>query len=297
MSLRALRSFIAISRYGTFARAAEVVGLTQSAVSLHIKALEQEFGAKLFDRTRRQPRLTAQGRVALARAEAVIEIYDRIPEAMSSDDALQGRLRLGAIQSALSGPLPDALVALRRMHPGLRVHLTAGLSADLAQRLSSGDLDAAVTTEPVSPHPTDLRWSELYADHFWLLAPPGSESADVPTLLSELPFIRFDPRAWAGRMIKTELDRLGVKVREEMVLDSQDVIVRMVSNGLGVAVVPMAEHDLTYLPITRLPFGAPQLRRPVVLLERQDRPAERLARALGRAVETAMSISQSTIKN
>lgn len=297
MSLRALRSFLAISRHGTFARAAEAVGLTQSAVSLHIKALELEFGAPLFDRSHRKPRLTAQGRIALARAEAVLEIYDRIPEAMSSDDALHGRLRLGAIQSALAGPLPDALVALRRVHPGLRVHLTAGLSADLAQRVSAGDLDAAVTTEPVRPFPADLYWSELYADHFWLLAPPGTESVDVPALLSQLPFIRFDPRAWAGRMIETELGRLGVKVREEMVLDSQDVIIRMVSNGLGVAVVPMAEHDLSYLPITRLPFGAPQLRRPVVLLERQDRPAARLAHALGSAVEGIMSISQPRVEN
>ncbi len=273
------------------------MGLTQSAVSLHIKALEQEFGAQLFDRTHRQPRLTAQGRIALARAEAVLEIYDRIPEAISSDDALQGRLRLGAIQSALAGPLPDALVALRRVHPGLRVHLTAGLSADLAQRVAAGDLDAAVTTEPVRPFPADLCWSELYADQFWLLAPPGTAWGEVPVLLSTLPFIRFDPRAWAGRMIEAELNRMGVKVREEMVLDSQDVIVRMVSNGLGVAVVPMAEHDLSYLPITRLPFGAPQLRRPVVLLERQDRPAARLARALGSAVEVVMRNSQSRIEN
>lgn len=292
MSLRALRSFLAISRHGTFARAAEAVGLTQSAVSLHIKALELEFGAPLFDRSHRQPRLTAQGRVALERARAVLEIYDRIPEAISSDDDLQGRLRLGAIQSALSGPLPDALVALRRVHPRLRVHLTAGLSADLAQRLSSGELDAAVTTSPVHPYPGDLLWSELYADHFWILAPPGTEALDVPTLFSDLPFIRFDPRAWAGRTIEAELRRLGVKVREEMVLDSQDVIVRMVSNGLGVAVVPMAEFDLSYLPIIRLPFGTPQLRRPLVLLERKDRPAERLARALGRAVADVMSISQ-----
>lgn len=285
MSLRALRILLAIARHGTFARAGEAVGLTQSAVSLQVKALETEFGIRLFDRSRRQPVLTDAGRKLVAQAEEVIAIYDRIPELLSEDSALTGRLRLGAVQTALSGPLPDALVALRHAHPRLRVHVSSGMSAELAQRVVTGDLDAAITTAPVRPHPPNLTWTPLYEDLFWILAPAGEQKRDLSELLRDLPFIQFGDRAWAGRMIDRELRRLGLQAQQRMSLDSHEVIVRMVASGLGVAIVPIPDEILPDLPpIHRTPFGQPQLRRSVVLLERKERPARRLVAAVGDAV-------------
>lgn len=294
MSLRALRTLVAIARHRTFARAGEAVGLTQSAVSLQVKALEAAFNVRLFDRSRREPSLTEAGRIVLAQAEQILSLYDRIPDALSDEKALVGRLRIGAIHTALAGPLPDALLALRRQHPGLRVHVAAGLSAELAQRVVDGELDAAITSHPVRPHPADLVWSTLYEDRFWLLAPPQYAGHDARTLLTDLPFIRFDAQAWAGRMIASELRRLGIRVREEMVLDSKETIVRMVASGLGAAVVALSDSVLTQLPpIVRLPFGQPQMRRAVVLLEHQSRPAQRLTQALAEAVvASGMSISR-----
>lgn len=209
MSLRALRTLVAIVHHGTFARAGEAIGLTQSAVSLQVKALEDEFGVRLFDRSRRQPALTEAGRIVLAQAEQILALYDHIPDSLSDEKALVGRLRIGAIQTALSGPLPDALLALRRDHPLLRVHVAAGMSAELAQRVAAGELDAAITSQPVRPHPAELTWTTLYEDRFWLLAPPQHANHDARKLLEELPFIRFDAQAWAGRMIAAELRRSG----------------------------------------------------------------------------------------
>ncbi len=294
MSLRALRTLVAIARHRTFARAGEAIGLTQSAVSLQVKSLEEAFNVRLFDRSRREPALTEAGRIVLAQAEQILALYDRIPDALSDEKALVGRLRVGAIQTALSGPLPGALLTLRQGHPGLRVHVAAGLSAELAQRVADGELDAAITSQPVRPHPAELVWSTLYEDRFWLLAPPQYAEHDARMLLADLPFIRFDAQAWAGRMIAAELRRLGVRVREEMVLDNKDTIVRMVASGLGAAVVALSDSVLTQLPpIARLPFGQPQLRRAVVLLEHQSRPAQRFTQALADAVvASAMSISR-----
>src|SRR3712207_1850582 len=156
MSLKALRTLLAIARHGTFARAADAVGLTQSAVSLQVKALEDQFGAQLFDRTRRQPTLTEAGRIVLARAEEVLALYDRIPDALSDERALAGRLRLGAVQTALSGPVPDALLLLRRAHPRLRVHVAAGMSAELARRVSAGGVDGSIPPRPAPARPSRL---------------------------------------------------------------------------------------------------------------------------------------------
>ncbi|MDP4021264.1 LysR family transcriptional regulator [Methylobacterium sp. NEAU 140] len=286
MSLRALRTLHAIVRHGSFARAGEAVGLTQSAVSLQVKGLEDEFGAALFDRSRRLPRLTAAGTIVVERSRDVLALYDGIAAALGDEQALAGRLRLGAVQTALSGVLPEALAALSRSHPRVRVHVSAGLSVQLALRLAAGELDAAVTTEPVRPHPPDLTWTPLYEDRFWLLAPPGHGGEQPRALLTELPFIRFDSQTWAGRVIDRELRRMRLEVREEMVLDSLEAIVRMVERGLGVAIVPLSDDSLAGLRLTARPFGDPHLFRRIVLLERSDRSGGRLAAALAEAVTT-----------
>lgn len=282
MSLRALRTLQAIARHGSFARAGEVIGLTPSAVSLQVKSLEEEFDVQLFDRSRRLPVLTEAGKIVLAKSEEVLTLYDEIAEALSDEHSLAGRLKLGAIQTALSGILPSALMALNRVHPRVRVHVEAGMSAELALKVSTGELDAAVTTEPVKPHPADLSWTPLFEDRFWLVAPAKYEGRSQRELLSDLPFIRFDSRAWAGRVIERELRRQRINVREEMVLDSQEAILRMVESGLGVAILPLAEEVQRSLRVHSLPFGEPHLTRKIVLLEHQSQKGGRLAAALAK---------------
>lgn len=285
MSLRALRTLVAIARHGTFAGAADALGLTQSAVSLHVKALEQEFRTRLFDRSRKRPVLTEAGRLALERAQAVLVAYDGIAGALAEGPGLRGRLRLGAIQSALSGRLPEALGRLKRQHPLLHISVGGGMSAELAVRVASGELDAAVTTEPVKPYPAGLAFAPIFADRFWVVAPPGLADVGARELLASLPFLRFDKRAWAGRMIEDELRRQGLRVREETELDSQEALARMAASGLGVAVVPLTDADLARLPaMTSLPFGEPQLQRWIGLLEREEDAGQPLAAALAGAL-------------
>ncbi len=287
MSLRALRSLVAIARHGSFIRAADVLGLTPSAVSLHVKALEDEFRTKLFDRSRRLVTLTEEGLAAVARAEAILVAYDGIADEIAGGAGLVGRLRLGAIQTALAGPLPEALASLRLEHPGLRISVISGLSAELAKQIDVGDLDAAVTTEPVKPYPADLAFTPLYVDYFWMVASTEHEGASLHHLLETQPFLRFDKRAWAGRIIEEELRRQGLRVREEMELDSQEALARMAASGLGVAIVPLADRDLTRLPpLVRIPFGEPQRERRIGLLESEDNPKRHLTTVLAEALRS-----------
>ncbi len=293
MSLRALRTLQAIARHGSFARAGEVIGLTPSAVSLQVKSLEEEFDVQLFDRSRRLPLLTEAGRIVLSKSEEVLALYDNIAEALSDEHSLAGRLRLGAIQTALSGIVPPALLALNRDHPRVRVHVEAGMSSELALKVSSGELDAAVTTEPVKPHPADLSWTQIGEDRFWIVAPAKYAGRSPRELLADLPFIRFDSRAWAGRIIERELRRQRIAVREEMVLDSQEVILRMVESGLGVAIIPLAIELREILPVVCLPFGEPQLTRKIVLLEHQSRRGNKIAAALALRLANTLILTAS----
>ncbi|MEQ9915890.1 LysR family transcriptional regulator [Pectobacterium aroidearum] len=287
MSLKALRTLVAIAQYGSFARAAEAVCLTQSAVSLHVRSLEEDFNVLLFDRSRRVPVLTEAGHRAVEQARDILAQYDGIAAELGESGELAGRLRIGAIQTALAGVLPAALAALRHAHPRLRVLVNSGMSAELAIRIDAGELDAAVTTEPVKPYPTGLVSTPLYQEGFWIVAPSALASLDARQLLQEHPFIRFDRRAWAGRTIDRELRRQRLRVQTDMELDSQEAIVQMVASGLGVAVIPLSERERGRLDnLTCIPFGEPQQQRRVVLLEREDRPATRLAAALAEAIRT-----------
>jgi len=207
MSIRALRTLVAIAQHGSFARAAEAVHLTQSAVSLHVRALEEEFNARLFDRSKRLPVLTDAGHLAVERAREVLSLYDSIATELGEASELRGRLKLGVIQTTLTDVLPSALAALSQQHPHLRVNVTSGMSAELAVRIEAGELDAAVTTEPVKPYPYGLVSKPLYQEGFWIIAPEGIDTSDSRRMLLEESFIRFDRRAWAGRLIDRELRR------------------------------------------------------------------------------------------
>jgi DNA-binding transcriptional LysR family regulator len=159
------------------------------------------------------------------------------------------------------------------------------MSAELAALVNNGELDAAIATRPVKPFPAGLVALPLYSDRFWLIAPSGAKGRDLADMIREYPFIRFDPRAWAGRMIEMELRKHGLQIREEMVLDSQEAIVQMVSKGLGVAIVPIADDEVASLKeCIGIPFGDPPLSRDVVLLAREDRVEHRAVEALAHAL-------------
>lgn len=286
MSLRALRTLLAIAQHGSFVQAAQSVHLTQSAVSLHIKSLEEEFNTTLFDRSRRLPVLTDAGHVAVERAREIVALYDSIAAEIGGDNELRGRLKIGVIPTALTSVLPQALAALGVEHPHLRITVASGMSADLATRVEAGDIDVAITTEPVKPHPYGLVSTTLYEEGFWIIAPVELAGLDARQLLEQQPFIRFDRRAWAGRTIERDLRRMRLRVQTTMELDSQEAIIQMVSRGLGVAVVPLSSRNLEQLSHLDIrPFGSPQRMRHVVLLEREDRPRARLAVALAKVIQ------------
>lgn len=287
MSLRGLRTFLAVARHGSFAAAAAALGLTQSAVSLQMRGLETAMRAPLFDRSRRSPTLTAAGRALLPHAGAIVGRYDDLPGTLSGLD-LSGTLVLGAVPTVQSGVLPDALLALRVQHPEVQVRVVAGLSAELAGQVERGDLDAACVTEPIGRLPRGLVWREFAREKLVVIAPGSVRGTSDREILQAYPFIRFNRRAWAGRLIDTQLRKRGIAVQEAMELDSLEAIALMVSKGLGVSIVPERAAGLA-LPaqIVRRPFGQPQLVRRVGLVERARHPRAPLTAALAARLREA----------
>ncbi|MEM8754585.1 MAG: LysR family transcriptional regulator [Pseudomonadota bacterium] len=275
MNVRHLRTLLAAVERGSFAAAGEAVGVSHSAVSLQIKALEDELGVALFDRAKRPPAPTPRGRALAAHARKTLAMFDAA-RAVATGELVEGRLTVGAVPTTLSSLLPPALATLRRHHPRLRIEIRNDSSAGLAASLARGELDIAICTRP-DPSPPGLEWRRVAEEPFAVIAPadaPGETDAD---LLTGHPFIWFNRKTWAGRGIEAELDRRRIIVASDMEIDSLDAISSMVAAGLGVAIVPL-RRGAPPMPdsLRAVPFGDPPYAREVGALVARDGAPEDL---------------------
>lgn len=279
MELRQLKTLVAIADFGTFAAAADAIGLTQSAVSLQIKGLEDEIGAEIFDRRHRPPLLNDKGRALVEQARKVLELCDDI--ARRGDDVpLEGVLAFGSVPTTVASILPPALAMMRERHPKLHIKVTSGLSAELAAATRAGELDAAIVSEP-SLLADGLVSTRITREPLLVIAPPDVAGETDKELLEAGSFIQFSRHAWAGKLIDRYLQDRGIQVRRGMEIDSLDAITRMVSFGLGVSVVPLPRTATRMLDNLKwLPFGDPPLHRSLVMIERQASPQAQLVEAL-----------------
>jgi DNA-binding transcriptional LysR family regulator len=279
MELRQLRTLVAIEDYGSFAAAADAVGLTQSAVSLQIRRLEDELGVELFDRRRRSPAFNGKGRALVEHARKVVEICQHISQ-HSAVEALEGTLMLGAVPTSLDGIVPPALASMREYHPRLLVKVASGLSAELTARTRSGDINTAVVTEP--RHLADgLIAHQIAREPLIVIAPPDVEGESDQEILESRPFIQFDRRAWVGQQIDQHLKDRGIRVSLGMEINTLEAIARMVRCGLGVSVVPLPTgRETISAGLKWVSFGDPPLHRSLVVIERRANPQARLVSGL-----------------
>ena len=279
MNLRQLRSFVAIAETGTLSAAADAVGLSHSAVSLHVKALEEELCVPLIDRSRRPPVLTDRGTALVFYGRRLADLLDEMA-GLGSEDELIGSINAGVVPSAMTDLMPPALAKLRAQHPKLKVRIHTGLSGDLASLVRGGDLDVAVSTAPKRSL-DGLEMRTFVDEPLFVIAPRDVEPGPVEEILKSLPFIWFSRMTWAGQQIDQALHDLGIVVRDDMEVDSLLAVTALVSHGLGVSVVPQHPRAPSFPEtVICLPFGVPQFTRQLALLERPKNPKRRLTDAL-----------------
>lgn len=290
MDIRTLKTLLAIVDHGSFARAATAVGLSQSAVSLHVKLLEDWCQTDLFDRTIRPPRLSAAGSAFVDEAREVVRRFEALEANFRSE---QGRrvgetLSIGAIPTVVTGVLPVALRQLRESDPTLRISLRTALSHELEQMVAKGKFDAVIVAEPAATAP-GLVWIPFAQEPLVVIASAGISGRTDEELLTASSFVRFKRYAWASRLIDTELARRGIQVESTMEVDSLEGVVWLVANGLGVSVVPKSAAGNALPPgVTVIPFGDPPVQRVLGLIHTAANPRAELVQRLYHAL-TAVS--------
>ena len=149
MDIRTLYTLIAIADCGSFAEAGNRIGLSLSAVSMQVRALEEELEIAIFDRSRRPPVLTDAGLALVHRARDLIAHWESMSAALKKGTGA-GLLKLGSVHTCASG-VPLALRHLQKQGHGLEVHVTTGLTHDLERAVHHRQLDVAIVTEPEVP--------------------------------------------------------------------------------------------------------------------------------------------------
>lgn len=263
-----LRTLIAVARHGTFAAAGDRVGLTQAAISGHVRRLEEALGFPLFERTGRSATLNAAGLRTLERAEDIVSRFDALANVTQAED-WAGSLAIGAIASAQAIMLPLALASFRESFPHCRVHLAPGVSLDLMDQVDAGKLDLAVLIRPPFDLPADLQWGSLEREEYVLLVPASVEGDDWRTIVSVQPFIRYDRTSFGGRQVERLLRTTSTRPREWLEVDDLHAIVAVVGRGLGVAIAPLTQMTTPLPPNVRaVSLGRDVIHREIGVLAR-----------------------------
>ena len=292
MSIRQLRTLLAIQDHGSFSAAAAASHITHAAVSQQMKALETLWGVALFDRKGRHPELTPTGRVLAAKAAEIIRTYDGILASVIGDQGFQGEFVLGAVPTTLTGLVPLAISLLRQRHADLRVRIYPGLSRQLMQQLDRSAIDAAIITRP-ELLPQGLACLDIAAEPMQLLAPPQTKSDDPIELLRTRPFIRFDRNAIFGQMVEGWLQKHKITVRDSMELEGLEAISSMVMANLGVSIVPKrCVRNMNPLPVKRLALSGNPPARQLGLAYRDGTPKLSVIRAGETALLDAVEIGE-----
>ena len=285
--IRELKTLVAVAREGTFAAAGDRIGLTQAAVSAQMQRLEAELGFALFDRTGRSARLNSMGHQTLAQAQELIRLYDNLGSRNVGRSA-SVFVNIGAIASVQRSLLPDVLAKFHKQCRGCRTRVLPGLSMELLDLVDAGEIDMAAIIRPPFSLQSDLRWTTLAREPFRLLVPRPVDGDDWAELLSSQPFVRYDRASFGGRQVDRFLRAAHLSVQEVCEVDELDAIVRLVANGVGIALVPQTATRRRWPAAVRaIDLGHHTFHRDIGLVHRASRslsePARLLAQLVGQA--------------
>ena len=242
MQTAALETLVTISRVGSFSRAAELRNMTLSALSMQMKALEQELDTRLFDRAFRPPRLTPVGAQVAQDALRVVEAEARLRARCAPQGQLSGTIQIGFVQSAAARILPDFLRRATKAAPDAVFRCSSALSETLCEQVRQGQLDAALVTE-IAEATADLHSDPLAREEMVIVAPATRETPHLTDLPGGMRFIHFMPRSGIGRLIAQYLRDMDLETGDPIVLDSIESIVNCVRNGLGYSLLPRPDAE------------------------------------------------------
>lgn len=271
LNLAHLATFRLVIQRGSFSAAADVLGISQPAVSLQIRQLEHFLRSRLLERTGRGVKATAAGLALLTHGERIEQVVE---ETLRSLDAfsheVSGTVSLGTGATACIHLLPPLLQQLRETYPLLKVGVTTGNTPGVVRAIEENRLDLGLVTMPVSVRGLEI--TPILDEEFVCISAQEEECEPTPDSLHTLPLIAFESGSGTRALIDAWFQASGLQPEPVMQLGSIEAIKRMVRAGLGYSIVPrmaveqVADREgLCVLSLT------PVLHRQLAIVMRQDK--------------------------
>lgn len=283
LSTRALRAFLALAEERNFTRAAAQCHLSQPAFSALIRTLEDNLGARLFDRTTRSVELTAEGRAFIDAARRLLhDTEEAVGDVRAHAARRRGRVAIAVLPSLAAGWLPPLLADFHARHPGIELDVADVLSEACVERVRTGRADFALaSTRSEAP---ELRTERFGADDFFVVCrrdhPLAKRRGGV-----RLADIAPHPIVQLARSSSVRQYLEGAayprRLRTVLELEQLSTVAGMVRAGLGITVVPASTlFHFEHAELAARPLDGPRLTRQVFVVRRSDRSLSSAAQAL-----------------
>lgn len=239
-SLHALAVYLAVVEHGTMTAAAEAEGISQPAISAHVKALEQFFGTPLMARSGRRVIPTAAGDLVAEHSRRILGLVDDLSRSVADlEGLLSGKLVVGASSTVGEQLLPEVLGVFRRLYPGIDLVLTIGNSGEIIQAVRDRTFDLGIVGRIEDD--AEITARPVFDDRLEIFVAPGSPYLNQPDLrVSDLDcgtFIFREPGSATRDLALQCLTACGCQPTHAIELGSNEAVKRAVSVGLGVGVL------------------------------------------------------------
>ncbi|MEZ5837497.1 MAG: LysR substrate-binding domain-containing protein [Geminicoccaceae bacterium] len=262
VTLKHLRYFEALARHCHFGRAAEACAISQPALSVQVKELEEILGAPLIERGLRQTRLTSLGEVFASRARDILRAVDELADlARASHSPFVGRLRIGVIPTIAPYLLPAIIKEITRDFPGLDLRPREAVTQKLIEDLMEGRLDTAIVALPVSE--PSLNETALFDEEFVLVRSLNDSNRPPPNaqMLREMKLLLLEEGHCFRDQAISYCKLSSFRPSELIEGSSLSTLVQMVGADIGVTLIPQmavaVETRSAAVSVVRLPRPRP----------------------------------------
>ena len=290
ISIKQLKYFEALARHGHFGRAAKDCSISQPALSVQMKDLEDMLGASLIERGGKPIRLTSLGETFVIRARDILRSMDELGDlARASHNPLLGRLRFGVIPTVAPYFLSSFIKELTKLNPGLDLRPREAVTQKLIEELLGGRLDTAIVALPVSE--PSLHEEALFDEEFVLVRPIEDAEKPVPNakMLREMRLLLLEEGHCFRDQALSFCKISATSPRDLMEGSSLSTLVQMVGAGIGVTLIPeMAvsfDTGIASVSVVRLP--PPRPTRTIGMVWRKTNPLSAQLTHIATAVRKA----------
>ena len=240
MITESLKVFVTVIEQNSFSRAAEELFLSQPSVSLHVRNLENEFGAKLLHRSSRQLSLTPAGEALFRHAREILKHYDQAKSEINElHHVVSGALKIGASFTIGEYILPRFLAEVSVNYPNVDISVTIANTEEIAQLLHQNHLDIGIVEGSVTL--SDIKTEPFMQDNMLLVVPNGHPLSELSKVsardLQDQVWILRESGSGTRSFSDDLLKSLELRVKRSFVFSSNEGVKEAVINGLGIAII------------------------------------------------------------